>query len=306
MNWIEGIQSAIDYIEAHLCEKIDYGKVAGAACSSSYHFQRVFGIMCGITLGEYIRRRRLTLAGKELTEGRKVTEVALKYGYDTPESFSRAFFKFHGMMPSRVKQGCALNSYSRLRLKIDLIGGTEMKYKLTEMPKRTLVGFKQHFGGVPYSREGAEQTARFYMTTRGKQWLLTGASCDHASEYAVITNMTDEGYDFYIAYELDRWTMEHLFDASVTGMPEISALGLEQLDLPSAVCAVFETRRCKRPVPEYEEMARRVITEWLPSSGYRLANAPLVTVLHWRPVGAAEKERYIEICLPVEKNVGSE
>ena len=103
MNWIEGIQSAIDYIEAHLCEKIDYGKVAGAACSSSYHFQRVFGIMCGITLGEYIRRRRLTLAGKELAEGRKVTEVALKYGYDTPESFSRAFFKFHGMMPSRVK-----------------------------------------------------------------------------------------------------------------------------------------------------------------------------------------------------------
>ena len=122
MNWIEGIQSAIDYIEAHLCEKIDYGKAAGAACSSSYHFQRVFGIMCGITLGEYIRRRRLTLAGKELTEGRKVTEVALKYGYDTPESFSRAFFKFHGMMPSRVKQGGALNSYSRLRLKIDLIG----------------------------------------------------------------------------------------------------------------------------------------------------------------------------------------
>lgn len=131
-----------------------------------------------------------------------------------------------------------------------------MKYKLTEMPKRTLVGFKQHFGGVPYSREGAEQTARFYMTTRGKQWLLTGASCDHAVEYAVIANMTDEGYDFFIAYELDRWTMEHLFDASVTGMPEISALGLGQLDLPSAVCAVFETRRCKRPVPEYEEMAR--------------------------------------------------
>lgn len=220
--------------------------------------------------------------------------------------FFARVFKFHGMMPSRVKQGGALNSYSRLRLKIDLIGGTEMKYKLTEMLKRTLVGFKQHFSGVPYSQEGAEQTARFYMTTRGKQWLLMGASCDHAAEYAVITNMTDEGYDFYIAYELDRWTMERLFDASVTGMPEISALGLEKLDLPSAVCAVFETRRCKRPVPEYEEMARRVITEWLPSSGYRLANAPLVTVLHWRPVGAAEKERYIEICLPVEKNIGSE
>ena len=240
MNWIEGIQSAIDYIEAHLCEKIDYGKVAGAACSSSYHFQRVFGIMCGISLGEYIRRRRLTLAGKELAEGRKVTEVALKYGYDTPESFSRAFFKFHGMMPSRVKQGCALNSYSRLRLKIDLIGGTEMKYKLTEMPKRTLVGFKQHFGGVPYSREGAEQTARFYMTTRGKQWLLTGASCDHAVEYAVIANMTD--IDLLILDDLGtemttQFTLSALYDLVngrlLAGLPSIISTNLTTAELRS-------------------------------------------------------------------------
>lgn len=301
MNWIEGIQNAIDYIEAHIYEDIDYGEVAHVACSSSYHFQRVFGIMCGITLGEYIRRRRLTLAGKELSEGRKVTEVALKYGYDTPESFSRAFFKFHGVMPSRVKQGCALNSYSRLRLKIDLIGGTEMKYKLVQRPKRTLVGFKRHFIGVPYSKEGAEQTANFYMTTRGKQWLLMGASCDYSTEYSVITNITDEGYDFYIAYELDAWTMDKLFDSSVTGMSEIADMGFEKLNLPSAACAVFETRRCKQPITEYAEIGRRLITEWLPSSGYQLANVPIVAVLHWRPSGEVEKERYIEICLPVEK-----
>lgn len=115
MDWIQGIQNAINYIEEHITETIDYEEVAKAACSSKYHFQRIFGIMCGITLGEYIRRRRLTLAGGELLSKKgTVTDVAFKYGYDTPESFSRAFTRFHGIKPSQVKKNCFLNSYSRL------------------------------------------------------------------------------------------------------------------------------------------------------------------------------------------------
>lgn len=124
MNWIEGIQNAIEYIEEHITDNIDYEEVAKVAYSSSFHFQRVFGIMCGITLGEYIRRRRLTLAGNELLSNKlKVVDVALKYGYDTPESFSRAFMRFHGIKPSQVKPDCSLKSYSRLSVKIDLNGG---------------------------------------------------------------------------------------------------------------------------------------------------------------------------------------
>ena len=100
MDWIQGIQQAIDYIEDHITEEIDYEEAAKRAYSSSFHFQRVFGIMCGFTLGEYIRRRRLTLAGNELLmKDIKVIDVALKYGYETPESFSRAFQKFHGIAP---------------------------------------------------------------------------------------------------------------------------------------------------------------------------------------------------------------
>lgn len=92
MDWIQGIQRAIDYVEANITEEIDYEEVAKQAYSSSFHFQRIFGILCGFSLGDYIRMRRLSLAGEELSRGSaKIIEVALKYGYDTPESFSRAF-----------------------------------------------------------------------------------------------------------------------------------------------------------------------------------------------------------------------
>ncbi|MBP3667282.1 MAG: helix-turn-helix domain-containing protein, partial [Clostridia bacterium] len=98
MDWITGMQKAIDYIEAHLTEEIDYERVAAESFSSSYHFQRVFSILCGYTLGEYIRLRRLTLAGAELAGGGvRVIDIAMKYGYDSPDSFAKAFQRFHGI-----------------------------------------------------------------------------------------------------------------------------------------------------------------------------------------------------------------
>ena len=93
MDWIYGIQNALDYVEEHLTEEIDYEKVAAQSFSSSYHFQRIFSILCGFTLGEYIRNRRLSLAGAELAAGDvKVIDIALKYGYESPDSFSPALF----------------------------------------------------------------------------------------------------------------------------------------------------------------------------------------------------------------------
>ena len=110
MDWIIGIQKAINYIEEHLTEEIDYDAVAAQSYSSSYHFQRVFSILCGFTVGEYIRNRRLTLAGIELAADQaKVIDVALKYGYETPDSFTKAFRKFHGILPSQVRTTEALS-----------------------------------------------------------------------------------------------------------------------------------------------------------------------------------------------------
>ena len=114
MNWITGIQRALDYVEAHLMESVDYEEAAKQAYSSSFHFQRVFSILCGFTLGDYIRMRRLTLAGSELASSDiRVIDAALKYGYDTPESFSRAFTRFHGVPPSQAKHGCCFSKRMR-------------------------------------------------------------------------------------------------------------------------------------------------------------------------------------------------
>ena len=131
MDWIQGIQRAIDYVEAHITEDIDFDDVAGQAYSSSFHFQRVFGILCGLSLGDYIRLRRLSLAGEELSRGNaRVIDVALKYGYDTPESFSRAFTRFHGIAPSEAKRGGKVRIFTPLYVKLTLTGGNRMDYRI--------------------------------------------------------------------------------------------------------------------------------------------------------------------------------
>ena len=301
MDWIQGIQKAIDYIEQHITEEIDYEEVAKRAYSSSFHFQRIFGIMCGFTLGEYIRRRRLTLAGNDLLSKKmKVIDIAFKYGYETPESFSRAFQKFHGILPSQVQNGSSLKSFSRLSVRLDLIGGTEMNYKIQEKPEMILVGYKKRFAGVPYGEERAKQEEEFLTSTRAKQWLLIGASCDYSTDYMVITNIDDDGYDFYVAYELDEWTRKELFNPSVTGVDFMNEMGFETLIIPKQTYAVFETEKKKRPLSDYTDIRKKIVTEWLPTTGFTFTNAPEIVAMHWRPNGEWAKERYIEICLPIE------
>lgn len=126
MDIVSGMQSAIDYIENHLTDDIDYNHLAQKACMSNLYFQRMFSALCGYTVGDYIRFRRLTLAGSELLNtDAKVIDAALKYGYNSPESFSRAFAKFHGVPPSAAKSnGSNLKTFSRLYVNIILRGGT--------------------------------------------------------------------------------------------------------------------------------------------------------------------------------------
>ncbi len=302
MDWIYRVQKAIDYIEENITEKIDYEEVAKRAFSSNFHFQRAFGITCGLTLGEYIRRRKLTLAGNDLLSKKiKVVDVAFKYGYETPESFSRAFYKFHGIMPSQVKSGYSLKSFSRLSVKPNLIGGTEMNYKIEEKPEIVLVGYKKRFVGAPYGVERVKQGQEFLTSTRAKQWLLIGASCNYSTDYMVITNIDDDGYDFYVAYELDEWTRKDLFDPNVTGVDFMDNMGFEILTIPKQTYVVFETQKKKRPIADYTDLRCKIVTEFLPTSKFVFTNAPEIVAMHWRPNGEWQKERYIEIRLPIEK-----
>lgn len=138
MDWITGIQNAIDYIENHLTEVIDYNIVAEQSFSSTYHFQRLFSILCGVAVGEYIRNRRLSLAGSKLA----TTDIKV----------------FHGVTPSSVRMnGRKLKSISRLILKISLESGKLMNYRIEEKPERILTGYKKHFTGAPYGKEREQQ-----------------------------------------------------------------------------------------------------------------------------------------------------
>lgn len=134
MNIATEIQDAINYIEEHLTDEIDSNQIAREACLSNFYFQRIFKALFGYSIGEYIRFRRLTLAGNELAESDvKVIDVALKYGYETPESFSRAFKDFHGIAPSQVKGDYKkLKTFSRLSVIITLRGGSMDNYKIVK------------------------------------------------------------------------------------------------------------------------------------------------------------------------------
>ncbi len=156
MNWIQGIQQAIDYVEANITEEIDYEEAAKRAYSSPFHFQRVFGILCGFSLGDYIRMRRLSLAGEELSKGNaKIIDIAMKYGYETPESFSRAFTRFHSITPSEAKHGGNVKIFTPLSIKLTLTGGSKMDYRIEKRDafqvvcKRKRVGKPQSANATP-------------------------------------------------------------------------------------------------------------------------------------------------------------
>ena len=297
MDWIIGLQKAIDYIEDNLTENIDYDIVAAQSFSSSYHFQRVFSILCGFTVGEYIRKRRLSLAGAELVSSDiKVIDVALKYGYESPDSFAKAFQKFHGILPSQAKtNGSNLKSFSRLVLKFSLEGGTVMNYRIEEKPEIILKGYKRHFNGVPGER--SEQEKEMYVKTRPLQYILKGLSGNIEKSFDIITNIDDDGYDFYIANELTEYYRNNLNKDGVLG--EEFAKYYENIVIPKCTYAIFETERCSYPTTIFLDLRKRIVSEWLPNSGYQIANAPEIVVTHWYR-GSKSNERYRELWIPIE------
>lgn len=302
MDWIIGLQKAIDYIEDNLTETIEYEKVAAQSFSSTYHFQRVFSILCGFTIGEYIRNRRLSLAGTELaTSDTKVIDVALKYGYESPDSFAKAFQKFHGILPSQAhNNGSKLKSFSRLVLKFSMEGGTIMNYRIETKPPMTLLGYKRHFDGTPYDELRHKQEENLFISTRAYQWMLKGISNDKLSVYCVLTNMDDNGYDFYIAATTDNYEFENLYNNNITGIDFMDRFQFEKIPISERTYAVFETEKQKMPIPEYFDIRRQIAAEWLLNEEYQMINAPELAVYHWGIVGGYA-DRTIEIWIPIEK-----
>lgn len=287
------VRDALGFIEEHLGEPRLLGQTAERAHFSSFHFRRAFGLLCDIPLGEYIRRRRLSRAALDLYRGDKVLDVALKYGYGSSESFSRAFRKFHGVNPAQAKRGAPVKNFAPIDFTTEC--ETKMICEIGELPSKTLVGYKAHFHGAPFGEERLKQEHAFYESTRGKQWLLFGAGGGRAEEYAVLCNITEEGYDYYIAYELDEWSCRAIFDPEITGM-DTRGCNFEVLRLERCRAAIFSTAKSVHPVADYSDL-RAALMKFLHDYDFEFADLPERVVYHWHL--PQKEERYIEICLPI-------
>lgn len=256
MDWIKGIQRAIDYTESHLTSEIDYDAVAKEACSSSFHFQRVFSIMCGITLGDYIRMRRLSLAADELVNGdRKVIDIAIKYGYETPESFTRAFSHFHGITPTEARHGGTVKSFSKLSVKLILTGGTEMDYRI-ERPGAVKVICKRTEVHKPETGAGSPDITGF--------WAECGQNGTMQKILSYIPKEPRLGGLLGICFSLetDGDMFPYGIGVEYNGAPVDG--DLEVIELPEYSYAVFPF---KGKMPDaFTETYRRIVSEFFPSS----------------------------------------
>ncbi|MCM1460591.1 MAG: AraC family transcriptional regulator [Bacteroides sp.] len=142
MNWVKIIEDAICYIEEHITEDLTVSRIAKEVNISAFYFQRGFSVLCGYTVGEYIRMRRLSLAGNELlSSDSKVIDLAMKYAYDSPDSFTKAFIRFHGSSPTDVRRnGAILKAFAPLHIKLSLDGGSIMEYRIEEKAAFQVMG----------------------------------------------------------------------------------------------------------------------------------------------------------------------
>lgn len=257
MNWISGIQRAIDYVEQHITEDIDYGIAAKEACSSEFHFQRVFGVLCGFTLGDYVRMRRLSLAADELIHtNEKVIDIALKYGYETPESFTRAFVRFHGITPTEARHGKNIKSFSRLSVKLILTGGSTMDYRIEKMDAFQVI-CKRKTVGKPASAEATADISAFWAECRASgttgdiiRYFPAEPKLKGLLGICFSGDMNDDHFPYGIGVEYD-------------GRP-IGHEDLEIVEIPAYTYAVFT---CKGRMPDaFVETYRKIVTEFFPQN----------------------------------------
>lgn len=248
-GWIEGIQNAIEYIENNLTEELKIEDIAEKVYVSAFHFQRIFNILCGFTVGEYIRNRRLSLAAQELSKAdAKVVDVAIKYGYDSPESFTRAFTKFHGISPSTAKiKGANLKSFARIKIKLTLEGGKMLEYKIVEKAQFTVMGKVRSFN-IDTSYDEVPKFWQKHMQSEEKN-IVRGM-------YGICMDNDGKKFDYLIADNYLPWNE----------IPD----GYETRVIPAGTWAVFP---CRGALPKsLQDVNTKIWSEWLPScKEYKLA-----------------------------------
>lgn len=284
MEWMKIIGNAISYIERHITDELSVQAIAAEVNVSPFYFQKGFAILCGFTVSEYVRSRRLALAGNDLaTTDERVIEIAMRYGYDSPDSFTKAFTRFHGVTPVSVrKDGALLKSFAPLKIRFSLEGGYLMDYKIVKKEAFTVIANARTF-----SYEGAKETVPKFW----QEHFQTGKG-------AVICGC----YGINIDLEMGQETFEYLIADPYNPQKEIPD-GFVTRTIPAFDWAVFP---CRGAVPDaLQDVNTKIYTEWLPAlKDYEFA-AGYCVEYYDDPTkyekGTMDDNYYCEIWIPVKK-----
>jgi AraC family transcriptional regulator len=288
MDSIKKMNEALDYIENNLTNEIDFKIVAKIACCSEYHFKRMFSFLAGITLSEYIRHRRLTLAAFELNNsGSRVIDIAIKYGYNSPDSFTRAFQSLHGVTPSEAKSnGQLLKSYPRMTFQLSIKGGDEMNYRIVDKGAFRIVGIMDR---IPIVFSGENKA----ITALGQR--LNG---EMISELKAISNVEPRGIisastNFSEGRMEEKGELDYYIGVATT---HECLENMDQLQVSPSTWAVFEI---VGSASDAQNTWGRIFSEWFPSSNYELAEGPEIFWYESKDITSPNLKS--EIWIPVSK-----
>lgn len=283
MEWLDRLNYAINYIEGNLENDLDIHAVAREAASSSFHFQKIFLVLTGVTIAEYVRRRRLTLAAQELAASKvKIIDVALKYGYETPESFTKAFNKLHGVPPSQVRKGAQLAAYPRISFKLSIQGDESMNYRIVE---------KESF-------KVAAKTLK--VTTQNGQNLKLipdfWTQCNQDGTSDRLSALSNKCLIGICLNDFDK-QMETFTYAIAVEVDNSDAGEFQLIEIPAATWAVFESIG---PLPKsIQDVWARIYQEWFPATGYVHAGLPELEV--YDDSDCNDANYHSEVWIPIKK-----
>ena len=259
MEWLTAIRGAVSYAEDHLTDDVSLDDVARAVHLSPFFLQRGFSLMTGFGVGEYLRNRRLYEAARDLQgTGEKVIDIAFRYGYETPESFTKAFTRFHGATPTQVREGAAVRPFLPLTIQISIQGGSNMEPKITPMFPFKLIGFQKEFT----YEEAYSEIPRFWDETceRYASNVYAGNPPANPCEQALVDNCIGE-YGVCID-DLGGGRFRYLIAGKYTGGPVPE--GMVLCEFPRGEWAVFD---CVGPCPQtLQSVNTRIFREWLPGN----------------------------------------
>ncbi|MEH7283129.1 AraC family transcriptional regulator [Priestia megaterium] len=264
MDLLRNMNRALHYIEENLTNDIDFREVARLALCSEYHFKRMFSFLAGITLSEYIRRRRLTLAAFELKDSNiKVIDVAIKYNYSSPDSFTRAFQNLHGITPSEAKKnGSSLKAFPKMTFQLSIKGGNEMNYRIEEKEAFHIVGIKER---VPIIFHGVNPKIAAMWESLNDETIRKLKELSNVTPLGLLS----ASVNFSEGRMEGKGQLDHYIGVATTkDCPD----HLVQLEVPAGTWAVFEA---VGPFPDtLQDVWGRIYSEWFPSSNYEQVEGP--------------------------------